>query len=158
MSELAPASIRQDPEVCIVPMRLTETNHTQARSLAMQSNTRVPALTIGIVGTAIVGILTRDLLPMTLGTFVVGIVAGLVGQGSRRAVPLGIGIALALPLLIAIQFGTPIGTFMNTDDPGELAGVAPLVVLVWALVVGAGLAGFAAATLGRRYLRQASPT
>jgi hypothetical protein len=118
----------------------------------MQSNTWAPALMIGIVGTAIVGILTLDLLPMALGTLIVGVVGGLVGLGWRWAAPLGIGIALALPVLIAIQLGTPIGTFVNTEDAGELAGLLPLVLLIWALVVGAGLAGFAAATLGRRYL------
>ena len=124
----------------------------------MQSNTWAPALTIGIVGAAITGILTRDLMPMALGTSIVGVVGGLVGLGWRRAVPLGVGIALALPVLIAIQLGTPIGTIVNTEDAGELAGLLPLVLLIWALIVGAGLAGFAAATLGRRYLGQASPT
>jgi len=123
----------------------------------MQSNAWPPALTIGLVGTAIVGILTRDLLPMALGTVIVGVVGGLIGQGWRRAGPLGVGIALALPALSAIQLGTPIGTIVNSEDAGELAGLLPLVLLIWAGVVGAGLAGFVAATLGRRYLRQASP-
>jgi hypothetical protein len=124
----------------------------------MQSNTWAPAMAIGIVGTAIVGILTRDLLPMAVGTFIVGVAGGLIGVGWRRAAPLGIGIALALPVLIAIQLGTPIGTFVNTEDVGELAGPFLLVLLIWALVIGAGLAGLAAATLGRRFLGRASAT
>lgn len=107
---------------------------------------------IGIVGTVIVGILTRDLLPLALGTFVVGLAGGLIGQGWRRAAPLGIGIAVALPVLIAIQLLTPIGTLVNTEDDGELAGALPLVLLIWAAVIGVGLAGFAASTLGRRLL------
>jgi hypothetical protein len=124
----------------------------------MQSNTWAPALAIGIVGTVIVGILAREWQPMALGTFLVGVASGLIGVGWRRAASLAIGIALALPVLIAIQLGTTVATFVNTEDAGELAGFLPLVLLIWAAVVGAGLAGFAAATLGRRLLRQAPAT
>jgi hypothetical protein len=122
----------------------------------MQSNSWTSAVAIGIVGTVIVGTLTRDLLPMALGTFVVGVAGGLIGVGWRRAVRLGIGIALALPVLIGIQLLTPVGTFVNTEDAGELAGVVPLVLVIWSAVVGAGLAGLAAVTIGRRLLGQAT--
>jgi hypothetical protein len=124
----------------------------------MQTNTWAPALTIGIVGTVIVGILTREWQPLVIGTFIVGVVGGLVGTGWRRAVPLGVGIALAFPALVAIQFGTPIGTFVNTEDAGELAGYLPLIVIIWAAVVGAGVAGLGASTLGRRFFGRSAET
>jgi hypothetical protein len=122
----------------------------------MRSNSWATPLAIGLVGTVIVGILAREWQPMALGIFIVGVASGLIGVGWRPAASLGIGIALALPVLIAIQFGTTVETFVNTEDAGELAGLLPLVLLIWAAFVGAGLAGFAAATLGRRLLGRAS--
>jgi len=118
----------------------------------MRSNTWTTPFTIGIVGMVIVGVVARDLPPMALGSFVVGLTGGLIGRGWWRVAPLGIGMTLALPVLVAIQLLTPIETLVNTEDPGELAGALPLVLLIWAAFVGAGLAGFAVSTLGRRLL------
>lgn len=102
----------------------------------------IRALGIGGAGAAIAGIVLRDLVPMAVAMGVLGVVAGLIDAKRAALVGLLAGQVTALPLLMAIEFGTTLGTFVNSTDFDEFAGLWPLVALLWLAFLGCGAVGF----------------
>ena len=108
----------------------------------MTNGSFLRGLGIGIAGSVIAGLVVRDTVLMAIAMVVPGLVVGVVDAKRQALVGLFVGQLAALPVLIAVDFGTTIGNFINGGSIDELIGLWLLAALIWLAYTGCGAVGF----------------
>ena len=100
------------------------------------------AAVVGLVGSVILGYLLRDVIAMVFGMAIVGVAVGLVSSGRPGIAGLGVGQLASLIVLVAIQFGTTVDTFINSEDVPQFIGLLPLILVMWLGFLCSAVIGF----------------
>lgn len=113
-------------------------------------------LGIALAGSLALEIVLRDVWILGLGIAATGAAVGLLARRAGAlpdrpsgAAGLAVGVAISLPIVLAIQYLSPIETIVNSEDTAELLGLWPILVGVWLVYVVASVAAFALARGGR---------